>query len=233
MKSASLFLVILIFLSCKSSYEITEDININDNQGKNFKILSLGDSYTIGESVCEDCRFPNQLIDSLELISNEDNFSLQIVVRTGWTTSNLIDAIASENLANDFDLVTLLIGVNNQYQGVDFSVYEEEFPKLVSTAISKAGGKINNVIVVSIPDYAFTPFGRGNETISREIDMYNAFAKNYCEANAITFVNITDITRLGLENPDLVATDGLHPSELAYKKFIERIMPFAISKLRL
>ena len=97
----------------------------------------------------------------------------------------------------------------------------------------KAKGNKNNVIVVSIPDYAFTPFGGGNSTISTQIDAYNAFAENYCLANNITFVTITDITRLGLAQTELVANDGLHSSTIAYTKFVERILPFAKTKLGL
>jgi lysophospholipase L1-like esterase len=121
--------------------------------------------------------------------------------------------------------------VNNQYQSKPFSVYEQEFPQLVAKSISLAKGEKSNLIVVSIPDYAFTPFGGGSTTISSGVEKYNAFAKNYCLENNIEFVNITDITQQGLKNPDLVASDGLHPSELAYSKFVERILPKAIAIL--
>lgn len=199
---------------------------------KNYKYLALGDSYTIGQSVCETCRFPIQLKDSIgKYLNTNDTFQVQIIATTGWTTTNLKLAIATENPTNDFDLVTLLIGVNNQYQHKPFSLYEQEFPELVNTAIQKAKGDKNNVIVVSIPDYAYTPFGNGNTTISSEIDGYNNFAKNYCNANNITFINITDITRLGLLQPELVATDGLHPSKIAYSKFVELILPLAKVKI--
>jgi lysophospholipase L1-like esterase len=124
-----------------------------------------------------------------------------------------------------------LIGVNNQYQGRPFSLYQQEFPELVTTAIEKGGSDISNVIVVSIPDYAFTPFGNGDASVSQEIDQYNAYAEDYCTANGITYVYITDITRNGLVNPELVASDNLHPSELAYSKFVERILPVALEKL--
>lgn len=198
-----------------------------------FKLLALGDSYTIGQSVCETCRFPEQLKDSLRLKFKVDTtFSLKVIARTGWTTTNLINAIDSENLNSEYDLVTLLIGVNNQYQNRPFSLYENEFPQLVTTAISKAKGDKKSVIVVSIPDYAFTPFGNGNTNISNEIDRYNNFAKNYCAINNINFVNITDITRAGLINPNLVASDALHPSEFAYSKFVERILPLALNQLK-
>ncbi|WP_370226455.1 SGNH/GDSL hydrolase family protein [Mesoflavibacter sp.] len=232
MKQLTLFIsVIFILFLCCNVTDSNQSNNIETLQTTNYRLLSLGDSYTIGESVCETCRFPEQLKDSL--INNTENtaFNLKVVATTGWTTTNLLNGISNENLPNNYDLVTLLIGVNNQYQGKDFSIYETEFPELVDIAITKAKGDKNRVIVVSIPDYAFTPFGNGNTTISSEIDTYNAFAENYCNANNITFVNITDITRNGLEDTDLVASDGLHPSEKAYSLFVERLLPYALEKL--
>ena len=232
MKQLTLFIsVIFILFLCCNVTDSNQSNNIETLQTTNYRLLSLGDSYTIGESVCETCRFPEQLKDSL--INNTENtaFNLEVVATTGWTTTNLLNGISNENLPNNYDLVTLLIGVNNQYQGKDFSIYETEFPELVDIAIIKAKGDKNRVIVVSIPDYAFTPFGNGNTTISSEIDTYNAFAENYCNANNITFVNITDITRNGLEDTDLVASDGLHPSEKAYSLFVERLLPYALEKL--
>ena len=238
-KKVSYFLGILILLmsfGCENNNDqillINDGIPVID-QKKEFKILSLGDSYTIGESVCATCSFPEQLKDSLSINFKKDTtFSLQVIARTGWTTTNLINTIEQENITDNFDLVTLLIGVNNQFQQREFSIYEKEFPELIATSIKAANDKKKNVIVVSIPDYAFTPFGRGSASISTEIDKYNEFAKNYCEQNGITFVNITDITREGLSNTGLVASDGLHPSTLAYTKFVERILPFAIEKLK-
>lgn len=223
-------LFVLLVVGCSDEY----DNNTEIIQPKNYKYLALGDSYTIGQSVCETCRLPIQLQDSIsKYIDDIDTFQTKIIAQTGWTTSNLKSAITSQNPPNDYDLVTLLIGVNNQYQNTPFTVYEQEFPELVATAIQKAQGKKENVIVVSIPDYAFTPFGGGNTSISTQIDAYNAFAENYCNTNNITFINITDITRLGLAQTNLVATDGLHPSKIAYSKFLERILPKAKIKLGL
>lgn len=199
----------------------------------NFHLLALGDSYTIGESVCETCRFPEQLKDALiKAFGSDKTFDLKIIARTGWTTTHLMNAIDTENLTTNYDLVTLLIGVNNQYQNKPFAVYESEFPLLINTAIAKAKGQLSNVIVLSIPDYAYTPFGRNDPTISSDIDRYNTFAKNYCSSRSIDFITITDITRMGLSNPALVASDGLHPSELAYTQFVERLLPYAIKKLK-
>ncbi|KDN55042.1 lysophospholipase [Flavobacterium seoulense] len=203
-------------------------------QSKTIKYLALGDSYTIGQSVCETCRFPEQLKKSLKNLNQENNFSLEIIARTGWTTSNLISAIEQQKPVTDFDLVSLLIGVNNQYQGINFNVYEKEFPELVNKSITLAKGDKTRLIVVSIPDYAYTPFGQnyGNpNSISTEIDRYNAFAKSYCQNNGILFIDITDITRKGLSEPKLVANDGLHPSETAYALFVERLLPKAVGIL--
>jgi len=234
--------IILLYIGCsneqapESDSSNTPEPNSNtetpSSSNSTIKVLALGDSYTIGQSVCDTCRFPEQLKDSLiKNVETENPIELKIIARTGWTTTNLIHAIATETLDSDYNLVTLLIGVNNQYQNKLFSIYEEEFPQLLNTAIALANDKKNNVIVVSIPDYAYTPFGGGNTNISEEIDQYNSFAENYCNAQEVTFVNITDITRQGLDNTALVASDNLHPSELAYTKFVERILPFALQKL--
>ena len=200
-----------------------------------YKYLALGDSYTYGQSVCAECRFPEQLKDSIgKYLNEEDTFTIKLIAETGWTTSDLKWATTSEPLANDYDLVTLLIGVNNQYHNRPFSLYEQEFVELVNTAIAKGKGDKNNLIVVSIPDYAYTPYGQGTSnpsTISTQLDTYNAFSQNCCLANGITFINITDITRLGLAQPELVANDGLHPSTIAYSKFVERILPEVRIKL--
>lgn len=231
------FLLILAYYNCSDSDTLPATIPVNTappittvNLPKQFNYLALGDSYTIGQSVCETCRFPEQLRKKLGDLNPKNTYTSKIIATTGWTTTNLISAIKTENPALNYDLVTLLIGVNNQYQNRPFSVYENEFPELVNKAISLAKGDKSNVIVVSIPDYAFTPFGKQSSNplkISAEIDNYNAFAQQYCLEKRIEFVSITDITRQGFVNPLLVAQDGLHPSELAYSNFVERILPKA------
>jgi lysophospholipase L1-like esterase len=233
------FFSLLFMVSCSTENPISETtsipiVTVPQTQAKSYNYLALGDSYTIGQSVCETCRFPAQLSKSLGNLNVSNTYSLKIIAQTGWTTSNLISAVNTQNLTSNYDLVTLLIGVNNQYQNRNFSLYEKEFPELVKKAIALAKGDKTNVILVSIPDYAYTPFGQasGNQTtISTEIDQYNAFAKKYCDDNAIVFINITDITRQGLTNKNLVASDGLHPSELAYSLFVERILPKATTAL--
>lgn len=228
---------VVLFNQCSNSDAVSVSPTNNNwnNQtqpplNKNITYLALGDSYTIGQSVCATCRFPEQLKKRLETTTPGLTIDLKIIAQTGWTTTNLIKAINEQQPANNYQMVSLLIGVNNQFQNKDFSIYEREFPELVNRGIFLARGDKSRVIVVSIPDYAFTPFGqqsRNPEGISTDIDRYNAFAKRYCDANGIAFVNITDITRQGLKETYLVALDGLHPSEKAYELFVNRMVPLA------
>lgn len=213
-----------------------EEIIVIDNDPNNIRILALGDSYTSGHNVCDTCGFPEQLTDSLRLNLNPDyTYNLEVIAQLGLTTNNLLTLIDREGPNNNHDLVTLLTGVNNQYQNILFRTFFEEFPILVNKAILLAKNDPSNVIVISIPDYAYTPFGQAESdpaSISNEIDAYNEYIEFYCNEFGITFINITDITRLGLEQPELVTIDDLNPSELAYTKFVERILPVAIEKLQ-
>ncbi|WP_232827351.1 SGNH/GDSL hydrolase family protein [Winogradskyella aurantiaca] len=198
-------------------------------------ILSLGDSYTVGTSVCESCGFPIQLKDSL-LISSDPVFdpSVDILATSGWTTSNLLGAINSTDLNEPYDLVTLLIGVNNQFQGQPFAIYDSEFRQLLEESIALAGNDPDNVLVLSIPDYAFTPFGQnwGNPVeTSSNIDLYNGFAETVCDDKGVNFINITDISREGLSRTELIAADGLHLSAIAYSEIVKLILPLVRLKL--
>ena len=229
------FFLLLFFVSCSVDNDVYQQTQTSPPiQGKAYTYLALGDSYTIGESVCETCSFPAQLSKKLVDLHPKNTYSYKIIAKTGWNTTNLLSAIAAQNPSSNYDLVTLLIGVNNQYLNQPFSLYEKEFPELVNKAIGFAKGDKSNVIVVSIPDYAFTPFGQASSNpaaISSDIDRYNDYAKNYCESNSISFILITDITRQGLINKSLVASDGLHPSELAYSLFVQRIVPAAATAI--
>jgi len=215
-------------------HHTTSPISTPVNPGDTINYLALGDSYTIGQSVCATCSFPAQLKDSLVSGRNPD-IILKIIATTGWTTTDLKKVVDSQPLKNNYDLVTLLIGVNNQYQKKPFSLYQKEFPELLDKAISLAKGDPNNVIVLSIPDYAYTPYGQSTSdpsAISIELSNYNSFAETICNQKGAAFVDITPITRDGLTNPGLVAADGLHPSESAYSKFVTLILPKSIAALR-
>jgi lysophospholipase L1-like esterase len=182
------------------------------------KFLALGDSYTIGESVAEAERWPNQLAAKLEIEQP------RIIATTGWRTDNLKDAIKAAKLKPEYDLVSLLIGVNNQYQGKAIEVFEREFEELLQISINLAKGKKKNVFVVSIPDYGYTPFGKAKqEKISDELDQYNAISKRIVARYGVKYFYITEISRKGFEDPELVANDGLHPSGKMYAQWVEVI----------
>lgn len=191
------------------------------------RYLALGDSYTIGQSVSPSARWPVQLADSLAQrgYTTED---LRIIATTGWRTDNLINAVKNQNLEDEnYNLVSILIGVNNQYQGRPFSQYVQEFPALVDSAIRYAGGDKNKVFIVSIPDYAFTPFGQQSSNpaeISMELDQYNAFSKHIADSLQITYFDITPISRQGIQIPSYVASDGLHPSALQYTAWVKLML---------
>ena len=188
------------------------------------KYLALGDSYTIGESVAESDRWPVQLVKALE--KKGVNYAApKIIATTGWRTDDLAVATRAANLKDDYALVSLLIGVNNQYQGKPVSQYEPEFRELLRLAIQLAGGKKENVLVVSIPDYGYTPFGVAKQAeITKAIDQFNEVNERITRQNGVRYINITDISRKGLEQPALVADDGLHPSGKMYKLWVERII---------
>ncbi|MFN7330835.1 MAG: SGNH/GDSL hydrolase family protein [Bacteroidota bacterium] len=188
------------------------------------KYLALGDSYTIGESVSEAERWPNQLRDSL----NKKGYAIgkpTVIATTGWRTDNLKNAMNIAQLKPEYDLVSLLIGVNNQYQGKSSDQYAIEFEDLLKTAIHLAKGRKENVFVVSIPDYGFTPFGKPNqETITKAIDLFNEINARITYKYKVQYFNITEISRDGLTDPSLVAGDGLHPSGKMYAQWVELIV---------
>ena len=187
------------------------------------RFLALGDSYTIGQSVQEAERWPHQLYDILDS-SGCTLDELRIIAQTGWRTDNLAAAIDGANLTPGYSLVSLLIGVNNQYQQKPLKDYRTEFEELLKTAIYLAGGIKSSVLVLSIPDYAYTPFGQGNTSISTEIDEYNAINKTITSAYGIKYFDITPISRQGLAEPELVAADGLHPSGEMYSRWVDHIL---------
>jgi lysophospholipase L1-like esterase len=197
--------------------------NAQPDKNKKIKFLALGDSYTIGESVSENERWPLQLTAKLEKAGYTCD-KPKIIATTGWRTDDLKRAIESTNLAHDYNLVSLLIGVNNQYQGKSAKSYAPEFEELLKIAIAHVDGDRTKVFVVSIPDYGFTPFGKEKmNEISKAIDEFNAVNKSISEQYGITYFNITDISRQGFNDRELVAEDGLHPSGKMYALWVELI----------
>lgn len=194
----------------------------NDPAAKTY--LALGDSYTIGESVSAADRFPNQTVSILRSQDIKIN-DPRIIATTGWTTRNLIDAINSSTLQNNYDVVSLLIGVNNQYQGKPIGEYRTEFTLLLNRAIQYAGGKPSHVFVLSIPDYSVTPFSSGADKmkIAAEIDQFNLENKKISLELGVNYHDITSISRE--PDPSLTANDGLHPSGKQYKRWADLLAP--------
>lgn len=225
-----LFIAVLIS-SCEESLS-GPNFDMNRDMGDKkdtIDFLALGDSYTIGQSVDPGDRWPNQLVVALK-----DNSYMvrdfKIIAQTGWTTSNLLTAIDAAELGQ-YNLVSLLIGVNNQYQRKPFDLFESEFEILLNKAIDLAGGK-DNVFVVSIPDYGVTPFGSSNSsTIAMELDEYNSFMEERCTELEIPFIDITSISRMMGSNEGALAPDNLHPSGEQYTRWTEVIYPAVVNLL--
>lgn len=195
--------------------------------------LALGDSYTIGESVAENERWPVQLSKTLSK-NGLEVAPPQIIARTGWTTDELKAKIVSEKITQNYDLVSLLIGVNNQYRGRSVEQFRTEFIDLLETAIKFAGNKTEHVFVVSIPDWGVTPFGgKGqNKTISEQIDLFNKVKKEETEKKGILYIDITPISRQAINDASLIAEDGLHPSGKMYSQWVEKIYPELLKKIK-
>lgn len=190
-----------------------------------FRYLALGDSYTIGESVSEEGRWPNQLARRLEALGIQTEVT--IIARTGWTTDELWQGIRAREIQPPYDLVSLLIGVNNQYRGYDINEYREQFTFLLNKSIEYAGGDPNRVLVLSIPDWGVTPFAsnRDRQQIAREIDGFNRVNREESERAGVRYMDITPGSRKAVSNEALIASDGLHPSGKMYAMWAEKVLP--------
>ncbi|MEO1524673.1 MAG: SGNH/GDSL hydrolase family protein [Planctomycetota bacterium] len=192
------------------------------------RFLALGDSYTIGESVEEPDRWPNQLARRLGSV-NRPVSQPRILAKTGWTTGELLQEILAAELNADFDIVSLLIGVNNQYRGLQIEEFSFELNRLLDEAIRFAQGNSNRVIVLSIPDWSVTPFAadRDRETIATEIDRFNKVKRATVEEHRCHFVDITPISRRASKESSLLTDDQLHPSATMYAAWCDQALPVA------
>jgi lysophospholipase L1-like esterase len=189
------------------------------------KYLALGDSYTIGQSVSVDERWPVKLAGDLEK-TGKPVATPDIIAMTGWTTYNLLNALDQNKPSDKYDLVSLLIGVNNQYQGRSIEEYRTQFRELLLRSITYAAGEPKRVFVLSIPDWGVTPYGASDrEKIALDIDRFNAVAKKECEKQKVLFIDITGISRQALNDPAMIATDQLHFSGKMYQLWVYEAMP--------
>lgn len=193
-------------------------------------LLCLGDSYTIGEQVMLTDSFPYQALQLLRQ-SSMNIAAPEIIAKTGWTTDELNACIETRIFSDQYDFVTLLIGVNNQYRGRDVENYKIEFEALLKKAISFAGHHPQHVFVISIPDWGVTPFagGRNRAVIAKEIDAYNEACENITKAHQCYFIDITASQRKDAGDPAMLAEDGLHPSGKEYAKWAKMLSEKIIS----
>lgn len=201
------------------------------------RYLALGDSYTIGEGVTVEDRWPNQLAKSIEQSPEfaESPMVVEVttIARTGWTADELWRGMQEHEITPPYDLVSLLIGVNNQYRGQDIEKYREQFVFLLNKSIEYADGDPKRVIVLSIPDWGVTPFARGRDAtqIANEIDAFNAVNWEEAEKANVHYVDITPVSREAVGDPALLAQDGLHPSGKMYAQWAQLALPVTLQIL--
>lgn len=226
MKAAILFVLSALLLS---SCGVGSETQTTMTAQAQFTFLALGDSYTIGQSVAETERWPMQLAAALrkQAIAMAEP---EIIARTGWTTADLLRAVDAQSKLKSYDLVSLLIGVNDQYQGLSIDGYRERFRELLGTAIAAAGGRQDRVIVLSIPDWEFTPYAEtiDRQNISAEIDAFNAVNREESETAGVQYFYITPMTRPAIYDAALIADDGLHPSAKMYTLWVVKVLPYVV-----
>lgn len=219
-----LTVAVALILCMSITFSPKTETDKTPTQNSELIYLALGDSYTIGESVSENERWPNQLRAAL----NSNGCSVgkpTIIAQTGWRTDNLLNAAKKDKKLEKYDFVSLLIGVNNEFQGRSPETFETDFLACLEFAISRCKTGNKRVFVFSIPDYGYTPFGKRNRTdISTRIDDFNAVCKRVSAEKKVAYFDITTISRKGLKNKNLVASDGLHPSGLQYKLWVDEYL---------
>ena len=234
-----LFFLLTVLKACESSISYNDDnLNIDRDKSSNDLILkedinslgsslssfiALGDSYTVGEGVNEYERWPNQFVD----IANENGFDFDqpvIIAETGWKTYDLLDSINQTNFTSKYDYISLLIGVNNQFNSRPIHEFEEDLNKLMDemNRIKKDDGSI---IIISIPDWGYTPFAESVEMsdISEKIDLFNSSLMKFAATNDLKYVDVTEISRRAINEPNLITDDNLHPSESMYLEWANKI----------
>ena len=232
-------LVLILFIGCNTSSNLDDEIlpiygtesNIIENQELNsiisnespLSLLALGDSYTIGEGVNEEERWPNQFVQ-VAYENGIDFLTPRIIAMTGWKTYDLINGIESSNFEKKYDYVSLLIGVNNQFNSRSINEFEDDLDKLL-IKINNLKKKDGSVLIVSIPDWGSSPYGENMDRnqISTEINTFNNSLKSFANINGLKYVDVTEISRRAINEPNLITSDNLHPSGLMYLEWAKKI----------
>ena len=234
-----IFFLLTVMIGCTSNTNYNdEDLNIdrddfsdtlilednpNSQRESPYSFIALGDSYTIGEGVNEDERWPNQFVD-VAYENGVDFDQPMIIAETGWKTYDLLNAINQTNFSKKYDYISLLIGVNNQFNSRPIDEFEEDLNKLMDEMkrIKKNDGSI---IIISIPDWGYTPFGESSDMsdISEQINLFNSSLRKFASTNGLKYVDVTEISRRGINEPDLITNDNLHPSGTMYLEWAKKI----------
>ena len=201
---------------------VVED-NLNTPRESPYNFIALGDSYTIGEGVNEDERWPNQFVD-VAYENGVDFDQPMIIAETGWKTYDLLNAINQTNFTKKYDYISLLIGVNNQFNSRPIDEFEEDLNKLMHE-IKRIKKNDGNIIIISIPDWGYTPFGESNDMIdiSEKINLFNSSLRKFASTNDLKYVDVTEISRRAINEPDLITNDNLHPSGIMYLEWAKKI----------
>lgn len=230
--------IFLLSASCETQNSSDDQIKTNDIEEDNsklneidiinssvskFSFLALGDSYTIGEGVEESKRWPNQFIE----IAYEKGLYFEkpkIIAKTGWKTYDLLNAINETNFTKKYDYVSLLIGVNNQFNSRPIDEFEQDLNDLMEE-MKKIKKNDGSIIIISIPDWGYSPFGESSDMIdiSSQIDLFNSSLRKFASTNNLKFVDVTEISRRGIDEPNLIAGDSLHPSGIMYLEWAKKI----------
>lgn len=194
------------------------------------RFLALGDSYTIGEGVCARHRWPQQVVEALRG-EGEHIDDPQIIAVTGWTTDELATGMRAVALTPPYDIVSLSIGVNNQFRGRDVEEYRTQLSELLQRAVHLAGDRPRQVMVVSIPDWGVTRFARehGHDpaAVGASLDVFNAIAREETLHAGAHWADVTVLSRACGDEDGMLAEDGLHPSGEQYAMWTQRLLPLA------
>ncbi|MDR9441399.1 MAG: GDSL-type esterase/lipase family protein [Schleiferiaceae bacterium] len=220
-----------LMLSCQSSEG--DPTPVHGAPPAELHYLALGNSYTIGTAIPNHQRYPSLLADSLMQAHRYKTTYLRIIARNGWTTTDLLRGLDTSRVDSNYQLVTLLIGVNNQYQGLPLPLYHLEMRLLIQRAIAHARGQPSRVLVISIPDWSATPSGRGqHDSVAAAIDRYNAVNRHLSDSLGTGYAAITALSRTALGHPALVAADSLHFSGPMHQRWLPLLFRRSDSLLR-